>query len=328
MRKALIGILFKFDFLGFALSSAGLVLFLLGLTFGGNKYSWNSGQIITYLVLGILLFVFSLIYDFFIFQKFNPEPDNTSYRPLFLKRLVAKPAVIIVNMVTFLLCIGYNGQMIYSVQFFQLIFASSAWKAGLHLIPIVITNVIAAIASGVITKKLGLVKPLLIFGGILGVIGAGLMTLMSNNSTSSTQIGVLILPGLSLGFALQASLMSAQLQIKKDRPEATTDFIEITAFNTFMKSLGTTLGGVLSTTVFSASLRNKVKHAQLEMYVGKTVDDMILYRLQNFDGPHSSIGNILSDSIKNVFWMDMGFYALGFIFCIFSSCLLYTSRCV
>ncbi|CAI4640206.1 AGA_1a_G0036180.mRNA.1.CDS.1 [Saccharomyces cerevisiae] len=56
-------------------------------------------------------------------------------------------------MVTFLLCTGYNGQMIYSVQFFQLIFASSAWKAGLHLIPIVITNVIAAIASGVDYQK-------------------------------------------------------------------------------------------------------------------------------------------------------------------------------
>ncbi|CAI1660833.1 hypothetical protein SEUBUCD650_0M04680 [Saccharomyces eubayanus] len=318
-KEVVNGIIFKFDFFGFALSSTGLVLFLLGLTFGGNKYSWNSGQVIVYLVLGILLSIFSLIYDFFIFHKFNPQPDNMSYRPLFLKRLVANPAVIMVNMVTFLLCIGYNGQMIYSVQFFQLIFASSAWKAGLHLIPIVITNVIAAIASGVITKKFGLVKPLLTFGGFLGVIGSGLMTLMSNNSTSSTQIGVLLLPGFSLGFALQASLMSAQLQINKDRPEAAMDFIEITAFNTFMKSLGTTLGGVLSTTVFSASLHNKVSQAHLEPYVGETVDSMILYRLHNFDGSHSAIANTLSDSIKNVFWMDLGFYALGFIFCIFSS---------
>ncbi|CAI4291145.1 AEH_G0004910.mRNA.1.CDS.1 [Saccharomyces cerevisiae] len=46
---------------------------------------------------------------------------------------------------------------------------------------------------------------------------------------------------------------------------------------------------------------------------------MILYRLQNYDGSHSTIGNILSDSIKNVFWMDLGFYALGFLFCSFSS---------
>lgn len=319
LRKAINCLIFKFDFFGFALSSTGLVLFLLGLTFGGNKYTWSSGQVITYLVLGIVLFIFSLVYDFFLFDKFNPERDNISYRPLFLRRLVAKPAIIIVNMVTFLLCTGYNGQMIYSVQFFQLIFASSAWKAGLHLIPIVITNVIAAIASGIITKKLGLVKPLLIFGGFLGVIGAGLMTLMKNNSTSSTQIGVLILPGFSLGFALQASLMSAQLQINKDRPETPMDFIEITAFNTFMKSLGTTLGGVLSTTVFSTSLHNKVSHVHLEPYAGKTVDEMILYRLHNFDGAHSTIGNILGASIKNVFWMDLGFYALGFVFCVFSS---------
>ncbi|CAD6604357.1 EM14S01-3B_G0050110.mRNA.1.CDS.1 [Saccharomyces cerevisiae] len=160
---------------------------------------------------------------------------------------------------------------------------------------------------------------LLIFGGVLGVIGAGLMTLMTNTSTKSTQIGVLLLPGFSLGFALQASLMSAQLQITKDRPEAAMDFIEVTAFNTFMKSLGTTLGGVLSTTVFSASFHNKVSQAHLEPYEGKTVDDMILYRLQNYDGSHSTIGNILSDSIKNVFWMDLGFYALGFLFCSFSS---------
>lgn len=312
-------LIFKFDFIGFSINSAGLVLFLLGLTFGGNVYHWGSGQVITYLVLGVVLFLCSLVYDFFIFDILNPQATNMAFRPLLLKKLLIHPAILIPNLVTFLLCVGYNGQMIYSVQFFQLVLGSSAWKAGLHLIPIVITNVIAAITSGIVTKKYGVVKPMLVLGGVLGVIGAGLITLMDYKSNSSMQIGVLILPGFSLGFVLQASLMTTQLQIQKDRPEAMVDFIEITAFNTFMKSLGTTFGGILSTTVFTASLSEKISKLHLEPYVNQSVDDMIHYRINNFDGKHSVIAATLSDSIKNVFWMDLGFYGLGFILCIFAS---------
>ena len=41
--------------------------------------------------------------------------------------------------------------------------------------------------------------------------------------------------------------------------------------------------------------------------------------MEHFDGPRSELGNIMSDSIKNVFWMDLGFCALAFTFGVFTS---------
>jgi predicted membrane channel-forming protein YqfA (hemolysin III family) len=40
------------DFLGIFLALAGMTVVILGLTWGGNEYSWNSAQVITTLVVG------------------------------------------------------------------------------------------------------------------------------------------------------------------------------------------------------------------------------------------------------------------------------------
>lgn len=310
---------FGFDIIGLVFCCVGLVLFLLGLTFGGTTYPWGSGQVVAYLVVGIILSVVFLVYDFAIFRKMTRKFQNPSFRPLLSWEIISKPAVYTSNMVTFLLTLAYNGQMIYSVQFFQLVFNSSPYKAGIHLIPIVVSTVIASIFSGVVTKKTGQVKPVLLFGVVAGVVGGGLCVLLDNHSNGSTQIGVLILPGVALGFALQAALMSSQLGIDKASPSFRVELVEITAFNTFMKSLGSTFGGVLSTMVFSTSVHNKVKRSSLHELAHESVNNIVKGRMEHFDGPRSELGNIMSDSIKNVFWMDLGFCALAFIFGVFTS---------
>lgn len=60
-------LIYKFDIIEFALCTSGLVLILLALSFGGNKYAWNSGSTIAIFVIGILITIFALVYDFAIF---------------------------------------------------------------------------------------------------------------------------------------------------------------------------------------------------------------------------------------------------------------------
>lgn len=310
---------FKFDIGGLIISCLGLVLILLGLSFGGNEYSWGSGLVISFLIIGILLTILAVFYEFVIFDMISPDPEKRIYRPLLSWELISKRGIYTANLATFLLLVAYNGQMIYSVQFFQLIFGSTAWKAGLHLIPIVVSSVVAAIASGGITKKTGHVKFILLFGTSMGVIGSGLITLLDNNSNSSTQIGVLILPGVALGCSLQAALMGTQLELDPASSSFQSQFVEVTAFNGYMKSLGATFGGILSTMVFGTSVHNMIIRDGLTGYTEMHIDEIISSRMENYDGSHSLIANILNSSVRNVFWMDLGFASLAFIFGVFTT---------
>lgn len=113
--------------------------------------------------------------------------------------------------------------------------------------------------------------------------------------------------------------MSSQLGIDKASPSFRVELVEITAFNTFMRSLGSTFGGVLSTMVFSTSVHNKVKRSSLHELAHESVNNIVKGGMEYFEGPRSELGNIMSDSIKKVFWMDLGFCALAFIFGVFTS---------
>ena len=183
----------------------------------------------------------AIIYDFFVFPKFNLVKATPSYQPLMLWRNIKKPGVFTVNIALFLLCAGYISQFTYIVQYFQLIYNDSAWKAAVHLITCVISTVITAIVCGVITDKTRQIKPIIVISSILGVVGAGLLTLLNNNASSSAHIGLLILPGIAFGGLAQSSMLASQIQLDKESPTIKSDFVSITTFNTFCKALGLSL---------------------------------------------------------------------------------------
>jgi hypothetical protein len=73
-------ILKELDFVGILLYTSGTTLFLMGLAWGGNPYSWKSVHVLAPLLLGVLLFALMFIWDFSRFPK----------RPLIPRRLFGK----------------------------------------------------------------------------------------------------------------------------------------------------------------------------------------------------------------------------------------------
>ncbi|CAI4544432.1 ATM_1a_G0025760.mRNA.1.CDS.1 [Saccharomyces cerevisiae] len=152
-------LVFKLDMVGIILSSAGFTLLMLGLSFGGNNFPWNSAYISEYTSLGTI---------------------NSSYD-----------------------C-NYG----HSISKFKI------WH-----------------------HQTGNC-----FGVLCGIVGSGLFTLI--NGELSQSIGYSILPGIAFGSIFQATLLSSQVQITSDDPDFQNKFIEVTAFNSFAKSLGFAFGGI------------------------------------------------------------------------------------
>lgn len=53
MREKRIDFVKNFDYIGTFLYAVGLVFFLLGMSWGGNKYAWDSAYVISFIVIGV-----------------------------------------------------------------------------------------------------------------------------------------------------------------------------------------------------------------------------------------------------------------------------------
>lgn len=57
----------EFDYIGTLMATLGLLLFLMGLSWGGSLYPWKSAHVIVCVVLGVLLLT-----GFFVYEAYVP----------------------------------------------------------------------------------------------------------------------------------------------------------------------------------------------------------------------------------------------------------------
>ncbi|AQZ16918.1 hypothetical protein BZL39_K05130 [Zygosaccharomyces parabailii] len=179
-----------------------------------------------------------------------------------------------------------------------------------------IPTIIVVVVSGIINTKLGFVWHIALIGDETSTIGAGLLILLYTHSDSAEHIGLLILPGIAFGAAMQSSLMGVQLQVNKKDSYTRPDFISVTTLNAFNKALGTATGGVLSDTIFGVSVA--VKFVNSQKYPIKQANELISYIAFHYDGPGKELSEITSGCIRNVFHMALGISALILLFSVFA----------
>ncbi|SCU80781.1 LADA_0B09494g1_1 [Lachancea dasiensis] len=313
-------IVFELDLIGFALSSTGFVLFMLGMTFGGNEYPWYSGTIISYLTVGGVLILSWFPYDFFILYRWAALHNNGAQPiPLLRWSLCSLSGMITTSFTVFFGCFAFNMQSVYVVQFYQLVHNSGPTSASMHLWAFLVATILCIILIGKLTSASGQIKPVIVFGVMVGMIGSGLLTLITTSSTTGDTIGYCILPGAAFGCILQGTLLSAQVQIDRESPDVHTLFIEATALNAFSKSLGMAFGGIAATMIFTNSVKDLLKHTTTNLPPFTSIEALIAYRGQNYDGPQSALSRVFVKGIKNVMYAALGCYAVALLFGIFTS---------
>ncbi|CUS21687.1 LAQU0S03e08372g1_1 [Lachancea quebecensis] len=311
--------IFDLDFIGFALSSTGFVLFMLGLTFGGNVYAWNSGTVISYLAVGVILVLLWLVFDFKLLNYWAMWCHRKEPTPLLRRSLCLRPGIYTSSIANLFTCFSFNMQTVYVVQLYQLVFNRGPTAASIHLWAFLIATMISVIVIGKAAAIFGQIKPAIVFGATCGLIGSGLMTLIENNSTTGNVIGYCILPGAAFGSIMQGTLLSAQVQVDREDEKFQTMFIEATAINTFAKSLGFSFGGVMATMIFTNSVKNQIQSAPTGIPAFSSVEALIAYRGQSYDGPDSLLSLIFVKAIKDVMYAALGCYGIVFIASLFTS---------
>ena len=117
------------DFFGALLALGGTAVLLLGLTWGGGEYAWNSAHVIATLVVGVTIST--------VFMLWQWKGTSTPLVPVHIfKRRIVNGACLtmFVNGWNFLV------QIYYIPTFYQLVYGYSAVKSGLLLLPITLVQ--------------------------------------------------------------------------------------------------------------------------------------------------------------------------------------------
>jgi len=226
------------DILGTVIVVTAVVPLLLALTWGGNKYDWNSAIIISLLVVGTFLFI-----PFIIAEKY-------ARYPIMPMRLFTIPNVILVNIIGFLVGVVMFSSMLYLPLWFQTVKGESAMISGIQMLPMLFGLIIASTVSGFLVAKFGHYKTYPIVGTILATAGTFLLYLFDENSGQQEFIPILFCIGFGLGLVVQLLIVVCQNAVEPKDIAVATSAVNFTR----------TLGGVFGQAVGSAILTQELSH--------------------------------------------------------------------
>lgn len=303
----------KIDFLGTFLITAGLVLVLLALTFGGNEYAWNSAAVIVLFVLGGVVLVLFMGWNFML-----------SKNPLIDGRVVAVPQIMAACLSACFSFMFFMGLMNYLAIYFQVIHRASAWQSGVDLLPFVITVSLTATFNGIFMRFTRFIKLTMMTSAILGPVGVGLLLLLGRHTSTSTKIGVLIPAGVSVGFQFQSTLLAAQV---KAPGHIEGSMIMVTVFLNFCKSLGGVVGVVACQVLLLA--RGQIYIDEALRSSGNQQSFSSLTKKALLQAPQA-IWNLPEDArnatldaymkaLRDVFYLNLAFAVVALVFALFTT---------
>ena len=228
----------KIDFVGATLLILGTVPLLLGLTWGGSQYDWNSPQIIGLLGGAVIALVA------FIFYERRLEANNG--QPIVSPSLFKNNVFAVSTIIVMLAGMAMMGSIYYIPLFLQGVTGVSATASGTVLTPMMVTAIVASIASGLLVARTGRYKIFALAGAVISVVGSFFLLHLDVHSSSTDVIIAMLVLGLGMGAAMSLYNLIVQNALP-------TRIGEASAGMTFFRQIGSTIGLAAMGSVFNST---------------------------------------------------------------------------
>ncbi|KAJ2305799.1 hypothetical protein IWW55_001752 [Coemansia sp. RSA 2706] len=292
----------RVDFLGSLVLIGGVVLLLLGLTWGGKTYAWGSPRIVCLLVFGVVLL------GAFIVVEWRVALAPTVPVHLFRNRNVA-----LCVLSQFFMGVGMYATMFFIPIWYTIVKNSSSIAAGLHLLPFLLSLSLVSVAAGFLVARTKMYRPFVVFGAALFVLGAGLLVLFDEDTNMGKQIGFLLIMGFGLGLDIQILLIAVQTAAPvEDMASATTLYL-------FMRVLGSSIGIAILQSVLQNAVIPKLDllSAQYPDYArvfGDSLNDQsVIYKSSLPDDVRAQLIHYYVLALQKVFIANVPFAAVAFV---------------
>jgi len=292
----------KIDFLGATLVVTAFVPLLLALSWGGHQYAWESVQI-----LGLLAVTAASLLAFVFVELKAPEP----ILPLDLFR---NRVFTFANSASFVINMAFFGAITFLPLYLQLGLGVSATTSGMALLPLMFGLILSSATSGRLATKLGRYKPMMLFGGVMMLVGLFLMTgLGPQTSVSGVAWRVFVL-GVGLGPAQGLFAVAVQNAAPMARLGV------VTSASQFFRQIGSTVGVAIFGAVMTHALAAesaKVSGTGARLSLDSLQSMALSAAERGLGSRHVAIDPALklafSAAIVDLFWVGLGVAVLGFI---------------
>ncbi|KAK6068444.1 major facilitator superfamily transporter [Seiridium cupressi] len=231
----------QMDFPGFFCCIAAVTCLLLALLWGGTTKSWNSSEVIGTLV-GFFLFTI-----LFVLVEWK-----SGERAMVVPRIM-KQRVVLFGTIGGFFAGGAQFVLVYYVPiYFQAILGTTAQDSGVRNLPYIIGSTITTVLAGATITNTGFFTPLIVGGGALWTVAAGLISTWSQTTSTGQWIGYQVLAGLAVGLCYQPPILAAQALA------APTDVAATSAILLFFQTMGGAFMVSAAQTAFTNGLIQKL----------------------------------------------------------------------
>ncbi|WP_245629104.1 MDR family MFS transporter [Alicyclobacillus shizuokensis] len=225
----------QIDYGGALAFTVGITALLYALLGGGQQFTWTSPTAVgLFVIAAISLLVFVMV-------------ETKVSQPMLPLSLFRIPVITVSNLIAFLASCVLIGGNVYLPMWIQLILGHSATSSGLTLMPMSLAWPIGATLAGRYMYKVGS-KTTTVIGGILIAAGCAWLLAVSLGSPYWYFVGIMVVIGWGMGYAMTPTTVLIQSAVGWQMRGAAT------ASNTFVRSLGQTVGVAAFGTWFNNSL--------------------------------------------------------------------------
>ena len=220
------------DWSGSLFLIGGSVMVLLGLTFGGVMYPWDSTIVICLIVFGIVVLALFVLNEW-----------KIARHPVIPLRLFRNRS----NIACFSMCFCHGYVFVavayYLPLYFQAVLGAGPLLSGVYLLPYVLSISIVAALTGVYIQQTGKYIMTVYIGLPITILGVGLLIDIDIHADWAKLVIFQIIAGAGIGMNFEAPLLAMQAAI--DVRDVATGTATFGFFRTLSTAVSVVVGGVV-----------------------------------------------------------------------------------
>jgi len=277
------------DITGTALLTGAIALLLVAILEGSEAWGWSSPWTFTLISASVIMAVAFIRHEATVDEPILPLD-------LFHNRIIVVSSLgsIVIGTLLFTLTA-------YVPMFVQGVMGGTASQAGAPLIAISIGWPIASTTAGHFMIRVGY-RPLIVMGGALSLVGAGLLVFASQASSTTTLLVAMAIFGMGMGFASTPYLVAVQNAVPWKLRGVTTS----------VSQFSRTIGGAIAVAAFGVLLNER-----LQARLNQAIDANVVLSPETRAGMNPdtllAVSDALGSGLTAIFATCVVLAVLGFV---------------
>ncbi|EME47767.1 hypothetical protein DOTSEDRAFT_123417 [Dothistroma septosporum NZE10] len=248
----------RIDWTGSTMFIIGVTTFLVGITWGGTQFAWDSAATLVPIILGLAAIFMTGLYEKFLAKM-----------PFLRLSLFSSWSAIAIYACTILQALTLFTEVYFLVLWLLTAKLYSPLQSATYLLAFAVCTVPVSGIIGPIITRTGRFRWAVWSGWVITTLALGLLTLLDVETPTAHWVLMFITAGIGQGLLFIAHSMASQAACQSG------DAAHAASMYSFMRSFGLCLGIALGGTIFSNFLAHKLLEAGVDPAIAKHAESYI-----------------------------------------------------